>query len=78
MHIHDVVKIYNYTFLCSGGSRILERGVQVCGQSPHWRVSGPLQEGLGACSPTKFLKNGCSEMHFLAFWDTILTVTEPP
>ena len=26
----------------SGGSRILERGVQVCGRSPHWRVSGPL------------------------------------
>ena len=32
----------------------------------------------GACPPRKRLKNGCSEMRFLAFWDTILTVTEPP
>ena len=32
----------------------------------------------GHAPPRNFLKNGCSEMRFLAFWDTILTVTEPP
>ena len=38
----------------------------------------PIVGGSGGMPPRNVLKNGCSEMRFLAFWDTILTVTEPP